>query len=229
MTPSSHHSRSLRGFSLFEMVVVLALLSSLFAVALPAIFRPMAKNQLSQAARQLQSAMLDARARAVESGVPQKLRFEPSGRRYEIVARQDEEEQAESSDSSDMNGLSGLTQGNAPSDPSTAAALQPVQDELPDGVFFAEPDRNALFEESLEAVATTAAMEEEADDAAGENWSAPIWFYPNGRSQNTQLKICDSKSWCIDILLRGLLGTALVGEPRSDGTDSTVDAIISNP
>ncbi len=88
----SHRAGRLRGYSLLEMIVVLAVVASLLAIALPAVFRPLAKAELREAAQQVQAALLDARTRAVESGVAQEFRYEPGGRRYEIRARGQEED-----------------------------------------------------------------------------------------------------------------------------------------
>jgi hypothetical protein len=45
-------------------------------------------------------------------------------------------------------------------------------------------------------------------------WSEPIFFFPNGRTSNAHLAVCmpDGKRHCISISVRGLTGTARIGE-----------------
>ncbi len=66
------------------------------------------------------------------------------------------------------------------------------------------------------ATASSPAVEQ---SATGERWITLLRFYPNGRSLNCRLKLRGSKSWSIELLLRGLTGTVLVGEPRQEETD----------
>ena len=58
MMLSSHRAGRRRGYSLLEMIVVLAVVASFLAIALPAVFRPLAKAELRDAARQMEAALL---------------------------------------------------------------------------------------------------------------------------------------------------------------------------
>jgi prepilin-type N-terminal cleavage/methylation domain-containing protein len=196
-----------RGYTLLEMIVVLAVVASLSAVILPALLRPAGKAELRQLAKQVQAALLDARTRAVESGVVQEFRYEPGGRRYEIVSRDEE-------DGVRPPGAPGPGAAKTPSRPADSAAPEPWHAVLPDGVVFADPREEMRGEPaSPPATAEIVAIE---DAATGEKWSALLRFYPNGRGPNARLKLRGSASWSIDILLRGLTGTALVGQPRRE-------------
>jgi prepilin-type N-terminal cleavage/methylation domain-containing protein len=245
MMPFSHRIHRLRGFSLLEMIVVVTLVASLVAITLPALFRPFGKSRLREAAKQVQAALLDARTRAVEAGVLQEFRYEPGGRRYEIRAHRDED--TEPSGASTALGAGELRANAAETlklnAAGAAASAMPesLRDVLPDGIVFADP-QEATAEQTLALLSTSAAVQGASvnddmataqdameEDVSGEKWSAPLRFYPNGRGRNALLKLRDSNSWSIQILLRGLVGTALIGEPRHEETDSETAPVASWP
>ena len=128
----SHRAGRLRGYTLLEMIVVLAIVASFLAIALPAVFRPLTKAELRDAAQQVQAALLDARTRAVESGVAQEFRYEPGGRRYEIRARGQEGDGTPPA-------APNLAAAGATAQPANVAVLEPLDEVLPDGIVFADP------------------------------------------------------------------------------------------
>ena len=67
---SSTNSRFQRGFTLVELVVVLALLALAYGLAAPALVRTVAGGELRIAARELTLALNQARAGAVVGGAP---------------------------------------------------------------------------------------------------------------------------------------------------------------
>jgi hypothetical protein len=103
-----------------------------------------------------------------------------------------------------------------------SSVAEPLRDVLADGIVFADPqeDRRAdpLAPVPLAPVATTNSPVDD-ENASGERWTMLVRFYANGRSLNARLKLRVSKSWSIEILLRGLTGTLLVGEPQREETD----------
>ena len=223
MTPPSHRAGRRRGYSLVEMIVVLAVVASLLAIAMPAVFRPLAKAELRGAAQQLQAALLDARTRAVESGVVQEFRYEPGGRRYEIRTR--------SQTALGMPAAAPLPAApplpasvGALPQPGSAAVPEPVSETLPDGITFADPLDEARAE-PLQTPAQTKSPPAETKSSAvdesptGERWVTLLCFYPNGRSLNARLKLCGSKPWSVELMLRGLTGTVFVAEPHREETD----------
>ncbi len=210
MMLSSHRAGRRRGYSLLEMIVVLAVVASFLAIALPAVFRPLAKAELRDAARQMEAALLDARTRAVESGVVQEFRYQPGGRRYEIRASGQEEQ----------GGPSAVPQpavAAASAQPLRSPVPEPLAEDLPDGILFADPQEEQRAE-PLQPVAAIGSPAVE-DSATGERWITLLHFYPNGRSLNCRLKLRGAKSWSVELLLRGLTGTVLVGEPREEKLD----------
>jgi hypothetical protein len=45
-------------------------------------------------------------------------------------------------------------------------------------------------------------------------WSAPIIFYPNGRTFNSRIRLHGEYGYYVDVMLRGLTGASRVGEVR---------------
>ena len=220
MMLSAHRAGRRRGYSLVEMIVVLGVVAALLALAMPAVFRPLAKAELRGAARPLEAALLDARTRAVESGAVQEFRYEPGGRRYEIRARG----QAADGMATALPAAAPLpraaplpTGAGAPPQPANIALPEPVSEVLPDGITFADPQEEARVEPLEPAAETKSPAVDE--NATGERWGTLLCFYPNGRSLNARLKLCGSKPWSVAIMLRGLTGTVLVAEPRRQETD----------
>lgn len=78
------HKRS--GFTLLETLLVLAIMVSLFALSWPAIRGPLAKARLKRAARDVQTSLGKARARAVEHGAAYAFRYEIDGNEFQILA-----------------------------------------------------------------------------------------------------------------------------------------------
>jgi prepilin-type N-terminal cleavage/methylation domain-containing protein len=210
MMLAPHRVGRLRGYSLVEMIVVLALVASFLAIALPAVFRPLAKAELREAAKQMQAALLDARTRAVESGVVQEFRYQPGGSRYEIRAHGQADQGGPSAVS---NPAAAATAGQ----PAQSAALEPVAEDLPEGIVFADPQEEQRAE-PFQPLATASAPAVD-ESATGEKWITLLRLYPNGRSLNCRLKLRGSKSWSVELMLRGLTGTVFVGEPRQEETE----------
>ena len=223
MLPSRRAARR-RGYSLMEMIVVLAVIASFLALALPAVFHPLAKAELRGAARQLEAVLLDARTRAVESGVVQEFRYEPGGRRYEIRPRG----QATSGTpaAAALATPAPLPAARPPLPASAGASPQPVavtvpeplSESLPDGISFADPQDERRGEPPLQPLTETKppAVDE---SPTGDRWVTLLCFYPNGRSPNARLKLQNSQSWSVELMLRGLTGTVFVAEPRQQQTD----------
>lgn len=72
-------------FTLFEMLIVLALLLVLISVVWPAVLRISASNRLRQSMQDVNSAFAAARIRAIEHGVNYQVYFELGGNHYLVV------------------------------------------------------------------------------------------------------------------------------------------------
>ena len=187
------------------MIVVLAVVAGALALTLPAILAPFNKSELQDAAKQVRTGLSQARSAAIASGVPHEFRYQPGGRRWEVVPRQGQ---------ADNQAPAGAGRAAAPAyDPAAEpwadalAAMQTIEEELPNGVVFASPtgEEPALAE-------CPAADAPEPPPVASEQWSLPIVFYPNGRASNECIRLVGQREFCVNVHLRGLTGSATIGD-----------------
>jgi len=200
---SNAHRAAPRGYTLAEMLSVLAIITAVAALALPTVLRPYYKSELEDAARQVRNALSEARITAIETGRPQAFRFEPGGRRYEWSPRL----------------LPGEETVAAVAVDAPAAVLgvgaelnEAVVEELPAGVCFLAPEAGpaAATDEPAVPAAPLAAT---AAGAEGEGWSDEIVFYPDGRAHTARIRLRGADEMEVALFLRGLTGTTTVSAP----------------
>jgi len=196
-----------RGFSVLEMILVLALVATALALVLPAVLKPLARTELDQAAKQVRNGLHQARAAAIGSGVPHEFRYQPGGRRWEVYPQ-----------ASQQNTTPSAFSAAAPSDPHTSDFAEPtaadpnaqpviIEEQLPAGVVFADPwDREPKF--TGEDFSHSASTEESPADS----WAPAIVFYPNGRTSDQRIRLLGANETYVDVTLRGLTGMAFIGE-----------------
>ena len=72
------------GFTLIEMLIVLAVLAAMAAFTLPAMRGPLDKSRLRAAGQQIQAALSKARSLSVREGIPVEFRYELNGQHWKI-------------------------------------------------------------------------------------------------------------------------------------------------
>ena len=77
-------TRSAAGFTLVELILVMALLAIVMAIAAPSLSRSMRQRNLDGEAARLLAATEYARDEAISQGVPMTLWIDPEGRRFGI-------------------------------------------------------------------------------------------------------------------------------------------------
>ncbi|TWU09111.1 hypothetical protein CA54_43510 [Symmachiella macrocystis] len=196
---SKNGRQSRRGTTLQEMLVVLAIVVSLVGSGWPAISGGLGKSQLRSGAKQLRSELAKARLTAMENGVAYQFRYQLGTGHFEVApvsALNDEGEQTVTEDED------------------AEAALPIFELELPEGVVFGGQTENQ--EEGYSSLAFEETQEVEAvdslSDSQSEEWSAPIVFFPNGRTANAQFTLQNEDGHLIMVTLRGLTGSATVGD-----------------
>jgi type II secretion system protein H len=75
---------SQKGFTLAELLIVVAIFAILTAIAIPSISSMMGTAKYKEAARGIASALQDARARAVAKNLEHRVVFEVSSNRYQL-------------------------------------------------------------------------------------------------------------------------------------------------
>ena len=197
-----------RGFTAVELIIALLLIVAALGLAMPAILAPLGRTELEDAGKQVRSALAQTRTTAIESGVPHEFRFQLGGARWEIGPRLSAAGDASSASAA----LSAAQTG--PIDPARgpggeADVLPTIEDELPHGVVFA-----LLTNDYADADADFGpALDTESAIAAAEYSPVSIIFYPNGRASDERIRLLGPNHFLLDVMLRGLTGTATVGEP----------------
>jgi prepilin-type N-terminal cleavage/methylation domain-containing protein len=170
------------GYTLFEVVLVMAVVVIISAIAYPSLKSMYGPYKLNGAIDTVRAAWANARARAIEEGRPYRFSVEPGGSHFRVAP-----------DRSDYWG------GSVPSNDPQGKALV-YEEALPAGVRF-----------SLNENPSPASDPDEKEKPASGNWSTGAVFLPDGTARDdlkitfqvrgTQAKV---------ILLRGLTGNVSV-------------------
>ncbi len=176
------------GFTLMELLLVLAILGTMAAITFPSVMPLFRAQKLRQGASDVQIAMSASRIHAVESAVTYQFLYEPGGRRYIVVIANADE----------------LNAGWGASDESIAG-IRSDGGQLPDGLQFDEA--GDLETESVEVDSTLLSGLAQPDLFEGAAWGPAIYFYPDGTATDAQFTIRHIKQeQVIRLSVRALTG-----------------------
>jgi type II secretion system protein H len=176
-------------FTLFEMMLVLALVAILAAMVLPELQGPIARQRLRSAAETIRAAWNNARSDAMMTGEIHLFRYEPDSGNYAV-------QRWINADTSSSSG---------PGAGASTASDEPMM--LPDEVTF-------LVGNQTDVRAEYAAAEMEGADTG----SAPsVMFYPDGSTSTVELEIANKYDTRVRISMRGLTGVVTTSEPYEPG------------
>lgn len=205
-----------QGFTLIELLLVLGLLVALAGISWPALRGPAASARLRDAGRQLRAHWAEARLDAMEHGMTLAWRYAPAGSQYTQMPYAAPPWQTTEDDGARLS-----------SNQSPRAELSAVEVErLPETITFAAADRlDDLYGSELEfgtdetAVDTQLLDESMAlDSGLGDvtDWSNPILFFPDGTTSDSIVVLQDENGRTLRVVLRGITGTATLGEIQTD-------------
>lgn len=198
-----------RGFTLVELLLVLALAVVLAALSWPAVRGPLSRMRLRQSAGQLEAIFAEAKYQAITTGDVYEVRYQRGGGRLEwspsvLFASYAEEEVKTTSEDT----------------PSRRHEFS-----LPPGIAFADDATTLSVDDGVDAVSSAERAGVGETDDASRDWSEPIWFYPDGTSSDAVIRLASRLGVAVQVRLRGLTGTARVEDAdpqRVDlGDDST--------
>lgn len=190
-----------RGHSMMEMIVVMSVLAGMAAISWPMMKSPMNKLRLQAAAQEVSTQLSKARLKAMQSGVPQKFRYQANTGKFQVTAASDDD----SNESTDSN-PEPLDEAQSTVDATERSPLTDDRDrlvsdmELPNGICFDHPCEEV--EETGMAAVTS--------DSQG--WTDLAVFYPNGDTTSAVIGLKDFNDLHVDVKLSGLTGSAKIGE-----------------
>jgi prepilin-type N-terminal cleavage/methylation domain-containing protein len=188
------HGRDSRlGFTMMELMLVLAIIVTVSAMSWPMLERPLATHRLRSAADDVRAEWCQARVEAMRSGQTYAFRCATDGDRYSIAPEDSPEGSSLSS------GESNAAMFNS-SDEDLAACAEKT---LPPGVRFV----------TTEMIEEDPADDLEPDSALAEGGTTiPILFYPDGTTSDARVRLGNDRGSGLDLMIRGLTGTVLVGD-----------------
>lgn len=186
------------GFTLVELLLVLALILIATGMVFPPVLRLMADQPLKEAADRARSQLTNVRLKALDAGVAWQFRFEPGGRHYLWMPH----EPVTSSASPETTAVTATTA--APD-----ADSGPQSSELPQKVNFAADLDGTPFvvehlpPEMLAGLSNAYALGQVS-------WSTPVVFQPDGSAVDVELAVIDSRDRQMRLSVRGLTGGVTV-------------------
>jgi len=177
---------SRHGYTLFEMVLVMALLAAALAVSYPYVSRLFAAHQLYQAGELVRVRIMQARVLAAETGLVYQFRYEPNGQKF-ILAPSDVQAFSAAGATRPAKAIvrAGMLPGSAVFESSQGFSGQ-GGGTMPESWFANLPD---------------------AEEFKGVSWSAPLLFQPDGSTHNAEVVIRDEQqNAAVRLSVRGLTG-----------------------
>ncbi len=211
--PSCYHNQQQlrRGFSLVELLIVMAVLAAVAGFVLPSMRGPLDKSRLTGAAKEVQASLAKSRSLAIRESSVVSFRYEIAGDRF-IIQRDPSLVNALITVLEDSSGVtttpSGLSTEVAeasaqPIDETSASSLTSLtlrEGRLPTGVSFADP-------------VASGSISSEPSTASLRRWSDPIRFQPSGRTEDATIRVTGQRDFVVDVTLRGLTAMASYSAP----------------
>ena len=187
-----------RGFTLIEMLLVLAILVVVAAVAAPALRGVMQNAALKNAADTIRVHWTKAHVQAMKTGRIQVFRFEQEGAQFTVQPWAAADDELES----------------APPIQGFGAEEEVVSPRLDKNQAVTLPEGTKFVAGSAALESRSQSVEEDIRDANRfeANWSQPILFYPDGSTSDAYVIVANERDAAIRVDLRGLTGAATIGE-----------------
>lgn len=204
---------SRRGFTLWEMLLVVTLLLMILAVSWPAVSRLFAENNLQKSLSDLQLKFGAARIQALERQIPYQFCYEPGGRRFILIpalfAESSESRSAQTSATIPWIAAEELPEGFRIEARSLTSVIQTPANNAPQNQ--AGPQSFNIPDEWLVDVPNP-------DHFRGVTWSPPILIRPDGSATAAEFALVDDHNQEYRMLVRSVTGTLLSLTTNRGGT-----------
>jgi type II secretory pathway pseudopilin PulG len=174
-----------------ELLIVLAVVSTVIGMAVPSLRKFSERGYLQDAARQLRGQLLSARLQAIESASSRFFFYQTDSGAYLVTGAEDALSLID--ESGDL--FLGDDVADEPVEYGRSGDESSDQ-MLPADIRFVARDMHAVG---------GAAADQTTSSHEGV-WSEPLIFYPNGRALNTRIRLASDRYW-IELTVRGLTGT----------------------
>jgi len=183
-----HRNSPRNGFTLFELMLVMAVMLLIAGIVWPRMLAFYQTNRLKDHARNIHETIAAARLAAIDHGIAYQFFYEPSGRHYLMIPSEDQPASGSTDDTGSTFNL-----------PARAGEI-PLGFSL-SGAGGDEKGGVTLTPQMLKDVP-------EDIDLSNVNWSQPVVFYPDGSGTDMLVDIVDDRQQYISISVRALTGTA---------------------
>lgn len=187
--PVAVRARVHSGFTLIEVILVLAVLVAIAAITIPVMTGVYARSQLRNGAEVVRSAWSKARMAAMETGQSYLFRCQLKGGEFQLL------------NISELVAAGGQSAGPTNNVVEADGSWRLAYDRLPPSVVFAA----GTFAPSPQVTAMFASI-------ANTAWAGPIIFYPDGTCTDATLLLQNENQNTIRVTLRGVTGTATLGD-----------------
>lgn len=194
-------SRRRTGYTMFELMLVLAILAAAVAIAWPNVLRLNSQQKLLDSAEKVRAVAASARVHAIESGLVYQFRYEPGGRNFLVVPFEREFEAVN------------------PNTKGTGTALgrfSKASGTLPERVTFIAPKLYGSTPSSGSTLAASGTGQRlpsallsglaNAGQLENVSWSGPVLFQPDGSASDMSLDLIDRYNQRITLKIRGITG-----------------------
>ncbi|MCA9187040.1 MAG: prepilin-type N-terminal cleavage/methylation domain-containing protein [Pirellulaceae bacterium] len=202
------------GYTLLEVMLVLAIIATVAAIAYPTLTNTLRTQRLVKGAEQVRAIWAKTRVRAMRDGQPYIFRYQQGTSTFEVQKwTMDDSAIAPFGQTGSINSntiTTPLGTNNTSSTTNLDDRNGRSDTNLPEGVQFGssavQADQRSIY------VTETAAMLGNQSMTGSQDWSTPIFFYPDGTTSTSQLVIVDEKQRAIVVTLRGMTGTSTASD-----------------
>ncbi len=180
------------GFSLLELLIVLAVLVTITAIAAPNLMDRVRDGQVQEAAETVREVVAETRTFAIDAGVDYHFRYEIGGQSFVAIPSEREPSSGNSLDSDGQ-----------------TADFRAWANEVSDTIFL----RNSNDDESSGVGSLEAAdfgNLANAGELAQKVWSAPIVFHFDGTAEDKSFRVMDGDKRTSTVSVRGLTGSVRI-------------------
>lgn len=190
-----------RGFTLLELLLVLAVMAVIAGISWPRMMRYMVENSLKQNVELVRRELAATRILAIESGLSYQFRYEPAKQTFVILPFDRPEtlaNEASAATPTKVKTVVGVVSSDCAFQPPRNTAGKMEGGQRMDDAWLALLKNGAQYQDTI--------------------WSQPILFRPNGEGQDATLTIQDKVGNSILLKVRGLTGAVTVERLRRPET-----------